>query len=816
VAEQLDIPVAATALAPYSGDALFNIATYSASILPGASYALSTTNGVENPPIIRPFPAEPTLPDELSRFTLGASGWLESFPTIASASLSIQPLAASGLGAGVSVQVSIGNAVAFQTVPATRQPAGNWLANIKAALDTRMSVRLVLAQGREARPYDWIDDGRFFTPAARTTNFFTTEGVFGIAASGPTNFADPPDRQAVMRAMFGNAVAESGIFASREMPHGATTLNGDVYFVVHAPHAVRAALILVDETAAGGPARVVVPMSLTNDTFYWWCHVPAAQAPPGARYHFLLNDTVEVLDPAARAVQDRGTQFTAHLGDDPRNPDTSWSMVADVPAIYAAAHASPWRTMGWERLLIYEIHANRFTNINPGGLMPLDLLADELSANSRRGQAGYLRQLPVTVLGLMPVSEFSSRLSWGYDPSYYFAIDSFYGGAASLANFVNTAHAGGRGVMLDVVYNHSLGSSLMQIAADVYRNGDYDGDRMNCGHPMVGEFFRQATIYLWRTFGLEGFRFDDTKTIITQCVGGWDFLGMLRWALRTAASAEGQSWPYCVAENSDNPWAVSNPQFGVMDGQWDVDEAYRIRDASYDPGHDGSNDSGSLANELNQPAYWGRPFFQATRFGESHDMVSAQDTLNQRIARRPPFGDGFRLAKAMGPLTLLANGVPMLFMGQEVGETLNFSFDQAAQPVNPQLHDLPPNAATDQTRILAWFRSLMGLRNDPAKGLEGDSNYQVVGRGNRTVAFTCGTGQRLFVVITFDTPNQQQNSAWLGLPGGGPFKEIFNSSWPVFQVESESESTNGGYTAQIYSGRILNLPAIGAVVLERA
>jgi 1,4-alpha-glucan branching enzyme len=206
-----------------------------------------------------------------------------------------------------------------------------------------------------------------------------------------------------------------------------------------------------------------------------------------------------------------------------------------------------------------------------------------------------------------------------------------------------------------------------------------------------------------------------------------------------------------------------------------------------------------------------------TRFGESHDMVSAQDEqkLNQRIAARPPYGQGYQLAKAMGTLTLLSNGVPMLFMGQEVGETLCFSFDNAAQPVNPQLCDLPPASATDQTRILAWFRSLMGLRNDSSKGLQGDSNYQVVGTGNRTVAFTCGAQQRLFVIITFETPNQQQNSGWLGLPGGVPFKEIFNSSWPVFQVEFEPQSANGGYTAQIYSGQILKLPAIGAVVLER-
>ena len=681
------------------------------------------------------------------------------------------------------------------------------------ALDTTTSVDLIPAIGTEPKPYAWIDTSRYFTPTASTPRLYTTEGVYGVCARAATRFAEPPDRTALMQAAFGSTLVAAGVFAAREIPHGATLFDGKVYFAVHAPHAVCAALILVDENSPGGPARKEFPMTLTNDTFYWWCSLPASQSPPGTRYRFLLNDNVEVIDPAARAVQDGGSLKTS-FGDNPADTSTSWSILVDVAALRAASHAQPWQTMGWQNFLIYEIHARRFTNLQPGTLTSLDLLADELNATSRRGQPGYLRQLPATVFGLMPVNEFSSAVSWGYDPSFYFAIDSFYGGAPALARFVNAAHAAGRGVTLDVVYNHSLGSSLMSIAPDVYRNGDYDGDRMNCGHPMVGEYFRQASVYLFQTFNLDGFRFDDTQTIVTKCQGGWEFLGMIRSSLRAAASAEGRAWPYCVAENSaTSPWDVSNPSWGVMDGQWGIDEVFQIRAASYDSGHPGWDDSGPLKAEMDNPQYWGRPFFQATRFGESHDMVSGQDPLSIRIASRPPFGQGYQMAKAMGAVTLLSNGIPMLFMGQEVGETVAFSFSNNEQWINPQLADCSP--ATDNTRILAWFRQLMGLRNDPSKGLQGEANYQVVATGNRTVAFTCGSDQRLFVVVTFGTPNQQQDSSWLGLPAGAPYKEIFNSSWPVFQVEFEQEQTNGGYAAQIYSGQIINLPWIGAVVLER-
>ncbi len=71
-----------------------------------------------------------------------------------------------------------------------------------------------------------------------------------------------------MKAAFGDAVVRTGIFDAREMPHGATRARTDTYFILHAPHAASASLVLVDEASSGGPARVMIPMSLTGETFY--------------------------------------------------------------------------------------------------------------------------------------------------------------------------------------------------------------------------------------------------------------------------------------------------------------------------------------------------------------------------------------------------------------------------------------------------------------------------------------------------------------------------------------------------------------------
>lgn len=817
LAENLSYPVVATSSQSYAGSALCRVASYSVPIYPGAAYSLSSPSNLESSAIDRPFPADPTALNTVSRFALGASDWLAAFPTFQSILLSIAPQNPSSFAGGVTVQACIGNGPVFDTQAAPLQPNGLYEATLSLALETTCSIRLVPAAGFEPKPYAQLDTSRYFTPATTTTRLYTTEGIYGVCARGGTQFADPPSRNALMQAAFSPAIASAGIFAPREMPHGATIANGDVYFVVHAPHSVCTTLILVNMNAVGGPARLQVPMMLSTDSIYWWCRVPLAQAPQGTRYRFLLNDNIEVLDPAARAVLDR-KQLETNPGDDPATPSTSWSLVLDAATVKANAHRQLWQTMGWQDLLIYELHAARFTNLDVSGRASLDVLTDELQPTSRLRKPGYLRQLPVTAFELLPVAEFNSAAGWGYNPSYYFAIDEFYGGADAMARFVNAAHTNGRAVMFDLVYNHSNSSSLMRIASDVYRAGDsWGGDAMNCGHPMTSEFLRQATVYLFDTFNLDGFRFDDTQSIVSH-PQGWEFLSGIRFALRGAAGVSGRAWPYCVAENyATVQWDISNPSYGVMDAQWGIDESYRIEDASYDAWHNGWDDSGRLTNEMNNPSYWGRPFSQAVRFGESHDIVSLQDQpqKDRRIAARPPPGQGYQLAKAFGALTLLSNGIPMLFMGQEVGETATFFVNASDQFLNPQLHDLPDASATDNTRVLAWFRLLMGLRNDPSKGLQGQSNYQVVATGNRTVAFTCGFNQSLFVIFTFGTPDQHQNSGWLGLPGGSPYKEIFNSSWPVFQVEFEPEYANGGYDAQIYSGQILNLPYMGAVVLER-
>jgi len=394
---------------------------------------------------------------------------------------------------------------------------------------------------------------------------------------------------------------------------------------------------------------------------------------------------------------------------------------------------------------------------------------------------------------------------------------------------VQAAHAGGKGILMDVVFNHVQESPLQALAKDVYVDGDTAwGDEINYDNPICKQFFRQALVYLWSTFQVDGFRFDSTEAIVNGHIkkagvintpgsgGGWEFLGYLRSAVRRAADAVGRRWPYFVGENDPNNWGMTdNSNGGVLDGQWHFAFHYPLDRAPLETG----DESFEITRQMAEPHIWLRPFSEAVRYAESHDSCGHREDWKLRVPRRAPYGRGFQTSKAVGTVALLAHGIPMLFMGQEGGEDEDFFFDYdpVANRTDARFFarlEEYDNLGNERNRILAWYRDLIGLRKNAANGLQGN-DQQLLGRGYRTVAFS-RAGGRFFIVATFGTTDTRQNLGWLQLPNSGAtYKEIFNSSWPAYRVESEPEFSNGSYAAALDSRSVINLPPVGGVILER-
>jgi predicted neuraminidase len=83
------------------------------------------------------------------------------------------------------------------------------------------------------------------------------------------------------------------------------------------------------------------------------------------------------------------------------------------------------------------------------------------------------------------------------------------------------------------------------------------------------------------------------------------------------------------------------------------------------------------------------------------------------------------------------------------------------------------------------------------------------------LAFTRGQGAEIFVIASFDIGTHWKTPlADLNLPDG-VYRELWNSTWPAFAVAHESERANGGRDARLHRGHCIDVPACGAVVLER-
>src|SRR5699024_7649211 len=99
-------------------------------------------------------------------------------------------------------------------------------------------------------------------------------------------------------------------------------------------------------------------------------------------------------------------------------------------------------------LNIYEIHFGSFRKPSdePDAWYTYDELADLLIPHLK--EAGY------NYLEIMPLAEYPSDDSWGYQGTGFFSPTSRYGTMDQFKSFINACHRSGIGVILDFVPIH--------------------------------------------------------------------------------------------------------------------------------------------------------------------------------------------------------------------------------------------------------------------------------------------------------------------------------------------------------------------------
>ena len=395
-----------------------------------------------------------------------------------------------------------------------------------------------------------------------------------------------------------------------------------------------------------------------------WFEVSDPEVQPGDRYRFVLDGGDALPDPRSM-WQPEGVHGPSAVVDHAGFPWTDGA----------------WRGMPLASAVLYELHVGTFT---PEGTFDAAI-----------ARLPHLVDLGVTAVSLMPVAEFPGRRGWGYDGVDLYAPHHAYGGPDGLRRLVDTCHAHGLGVVMDVVYNH-LGPDGNHLArfgpyfTDRYRTPW--GDALNYDGPDSDEVraFVLDNAETWlRDYHCDGLRLDAVHAILdTSAVHVLEELAVRVEALQARL---GRTLWVIAESDLNDPRLVRSREAGGygLDAQWSDDFHHALHAAFTGERTGYYQDFGHLSHVataltrvfVNDGRYsryrrrrHGRPAtgLPGSRFlgyAQDHDQVGNR-AVGERSAALMSEGR-LRIAAA---LLMCSPFVPMLFMGEEWGASTPFLY----------------------------------------------------------------------------------------------------------------------------------------------
>ena len=441
---------------------------------------------------------------------------------------------------------------------------------------------------------------------------------------------------------------------------GASVRSGySVEFRVWAPNLTNLAVRVMGGNE-GEPSRTI-PMRQSSDSEFV-ATVPQVGA--GADYVYVLDGERERPDPVSR-WQPGGVHAPSRVVD---------------PASFR------WSDQGWSGIplrdfIIYELHTGTFTR--------------EGTFESVIARLPYLRDLGITAIEIMPVAEVPGNRNWGYDGASLYAPQSSYGGPTGLKKLVDACHQHGLAVVLDVVYNHlgPEGNYLPEFApcfTDTHHTPwgkaiNFDGPESDG----VRRFIIDNALYWLTEYHVDALRLDAIHGIYD--FGARHILDELSQAFQDQARRlQRQAW--LIAESDLEDVRIINPRAKggyAFDAQWHDDFHHALYALLTGQREGFLMDFGAVAN-LSKSVTEGfvfdwryshyrrrhygsssknRPGEQFVGFIQNHDQV-ANTSRGKRLSSLVSSGQ----QKLAAVLTLSSPFLPLLFMGEEYGETAPFLY----------------------------------------------------------------------------------------------------------------------------------------------
>jgi maltooligosyltrehalose trehalohydrolase len=438
--------------------------------------------------------------------------------------------------------------------------------------------------------------------------------------------------------------------------------DGTAMFLVWAPDADHVEVVLGD-----GEEREPMPLDGPDERgYYRGGSGSAGNVGPGTRYRFRLDrdEARTFAEPASRWQPDGVHGPSAII-------DTSEFRWTD----------DTWTGLGLEDYVLYELHVGGFTR--------------DGTFNAIVKYLDYLRDLGITVVEPMPIGQFPGSRNWGYDGVFPFAAQNSYGGPHGFARLVDECHARGLAVCLDVVYNHLGPEGTVLREFGPYFTHRYEtpwGEAINFDGPgsdEVRRYFVENALMWFEDFHVDALRLDAVHGIFDM--SATPFLKELELAKETCAERLGRRLHLIAESDLGDPRIIRRRQEGgfALDAQWSDDVHHAVHTLLTGERSGYYEDFGSL-EQLARGYRDGYVFegeystFRRRRhgapvndipaerfvvFSQNHDQIGNR-MLGERLTALVDF-ESLKLAAAA---ILLSPFVPLLFMGEEYGESAPFPY----------------------------------------------------------------------------------------------------------------------------------------------
>jgi len=452
-------------------------------------------------------------------------------------------------------------------------------------------------------------------------------------------------------------------------------------FTVWAPHRESVSVRIVS------PEERIISMD-RDEKGYW--HATGTGIQPDTLYFYRLDESMERPDPASH-YQPQGVHGPSQVID---HTKFKWE-------------DSNWKGIPLPEMIVYELHVGAFTT--EGTFMAITDRLDDLI------------DLGINAIEIMPVAQYPGARNWGYDGVYPFSVQDSYGGPEGLKELVTTCHRRGLSVIIDAVYNH-LGpegnylSNFGHYFTDKYRTPW--GQAVNFDDAYSDEvrnYFIENALHWFRDYHIDALRLDATDAIHDHSAR--PFLGELAESV-ASFSSESQRKHLLIAESDLNDARVIQPKETggyEMDAQWCDDFHHSLwtlltgeRNGYYESfgsiaqlvksfreGFVYSGEYSSYRKRRHGNSSAERPAHQFVVCSQNHDQVG-----NRMLGERLSHVVSFEATKLAAATVILSPFVPLLFMGEEYGETAPFLYFVSHGDVN--LIEAVRNGRKQEFQAFKW------------------------------------------------------------------------------------------------------------------